>query len=62
MPVAIWNIAQVFFLMGNLPVIDPQHVPSCFWKAASNFPISGCQKNYCLFILIQDNSNGGVLL
>lgn len=27
MPVAIWNIAQVFFLMGNLPVIDPQHVP-----------------------------------
>lgn len=57
MPVAIWNIVQVLFLMGNLPLIDPEHVAPCLQRAASNFPISGCQKNYCLFRQIQDNSS-----
>lgn len=37
MPVAIWNIVQVFFLMENLPVIDPEHVPLAFRKLQATF-------------------------
>lgn len=37
MPVAIWNIVQVFFLMENLPLIDPEHVPLAFRKLQATF-------------------------
>lgn len=37
MPVAIWNIVQVFFLMENLPVIDPERVPLAFRELQATF-------------------------
>jgi hypothetical protein len=56
MPVAIWNIAQVFFLMGNLPVIDPQHVPlllegckqlSNQWLSKKSLPFYTDTRQHC---------------